>query len=636
MRRPRHGTGLRWVLAFVIWIPAVTPASAQSNWFRWLRSTPTNAEWSAWTQIGVPLGGGWLGQPVVGLNADGRMELFVRGTDNALWHKWQTAPNGPFAEWHSLGGTFSGDPAVGYNADGRMEVIVRGTDASFWHKWQTTVNGPFNADWSSLGGEFQGNPAVGRNEDGRMEIFGRGTNKAFWHKWQTSPNGSFSADWSSLRGDFVGDPVVGHIGTAPWLGGVKSMMVLGRGTKNDLWIKTQTTPDGPFTDGWKYLGAQTISPTNDVQERPVKGNPAVSPSGTAVLVVADDGALLTRTATLDTLPWFSGMYDPRTSYAGYWVGGDFKAAGDPAVAPQRGQVFVRGSDNALWTRTSRTWVSLGGEVAGRPAVGQNLDGRLEVFVLRQDGSLWHIWETKLAGSRPLTTTAESSGPPTVRAQGRVRLSGPAASRPPIPICDAAVGARDRNSPAAAGLAAQCLAIRGHPSDRTREVPTAGELAVEGEIIANSNPLSAELRNQQPSEPMRRGFYIGMAATALQTLWGPGKQSVLESLGPAEQEGFKVAVSFSIDRNKADTLARIGAAIAEADPVVAHARTRVSDPRYWLGFDIATGFFGDPARGGGGNTSTGPTSLGVRNELSAPAQRGFDASAELHFSRSYKH
>jgi hypothetical protein len=28
----------------------------------------------------------------VSRNADGRLEAFVRGTDGALWHTWQTAP----------------------------------------------------------------------------------------------------------------------------------------------------------------------------------------------------------------------------------------------------------------------------------------------------------------------------------------------------------------------------------------------------------------------------------------------------------------------------------------------------------------------------------------------------------------
>ena len=49
----------------------------------------------------------------VGRNADGRMEVFVRGTDNALWHKWQTTPNGGWSGWVSEGGVLTSDIAVG-------------------------------------------------------------------------------------------------------------------------------------------------------------------------------------------------------------------------------------------------------------------------------------------------------------------------------------------------------------------------------------------------------------------------------------------------------------------------------------------------------------------------------------------
>lgn len=40
----------------------------------------------------------------VGRNADGRMEVFACGTDNALWHIWQTAPDNGWSGWASLGG----------------------------------------------------------------------------------------------------------------------------------------------------------------------------------------------------------------------------------------------------------------------------------------------------------------------------------------------------------------------------------------------------------------------------------------------------------------------------------------------------------------------------------------------------
>ena len=161
-----------------------------------------------------------------------------------------------------------------------------------------------------------------------------------------------------------------------------------------------------------------------------------------------------------------------------------------------------------------------------------------------------------------------------------------------------------------------------------------ELADKGAVLARQDPVFKTLREQQP-EAARRGFDIGLAATEGQTQWGPGKQKMLDSLAPVDQEGFKAASYFSLDRNSNLDLATTGAAIAEADPIVAQARLHESDARYWLGFDIATGIFGDPKRGAKGNTATGPGSLGIRDRLMSPAaQRGFNAAVELHLSRKY--
>ena len=72
-----------------------------------------------------------------------------------------------------------------------------------------------------------------------------------------------------------------------------------------------------------------------------------------------------------------------------------------------------------------------------------------------------------------------------------------------------------------------------------------------------------------------------------------------------------------------------------DERVAVARTAEEDVFYWLGFDIATGIFGDPALGAKGNTATGPGSLKIRDSLSPAGQRGFNAAVKLHLSRNYK-
>jgi hypothetical protein len=164
------------------------------------------------------------------------------------------------------------------------------------------------------------------------------------------------------------------------------------------------------------------------------------------------------------------------------------------------------------------------------------------------------------------------------------------------------------------------------------------LAAKGEAIANQDPLAVELRNQQPEGPARRGFDIGMAAAEGQTADGPGKQRLHDSLDQAEQGGFATAVSFSLERNRNAKLAGIGAAIANVDKKVAEARNAEPDFRYRaasdlvfyrLGFDIATGIFGNPALGAQGNTATGPGSLGIRDALSAAGQRGFNAAVKLH-------
>ena len=213
-----------------------------------------------------------------------------------------------------------------------------------------------------------------------------------------------------------------------------------------------------------------------------------------------------------------------------------------------------------------------------------------------------------------------------------RVAGTSQSGPPVPICDAAQSARDRKSPAAPSLEAQCRALGGGqavPADPR----SLDELAAAGQNLANSDPLSAELRNREPAAN-RRGFDIGMGAAEGNTAWGPGKQKILDSLGPADKEGFKIAVSFSLDRNNNARLAAIGASIADADATVGRARTADPDVRYWLGFDIASGIFGDPAFGADGNTATGPGSMKIRDSLSAPAQRGFNASVKLHLSRHY--
>jgi hypothetical protein len=66
--------------------------------------------------------------------------VFVKGTDNQLWHKWYQ--NG-WSGYEPLGGTLTDGPAAAAWAPGRLDVFVKGTDNQLWHKWYDgTWNGP--------------------------------------------------------------------------------------------------------------------------------------------------------------------------------------------------------------------------------------------------------------------------------------------------------------------------------------------------------------------------------------------------------------------------------------------------------------------------------------------------------------
>jgi hypothetical protein len=151
-----------------------------------------SARWRLTTPVAPSLGGAASSQ--VKQNFDGRLEVFARGTDNALWHIWQQP--GGWSAWAGLGGSLTGDPQAGINADGRLEVFARGTDNALWHNWQTTAGGAWQG-WASLGGAIASDPQAGINADGRLEVFARGTDNALWHIWQQP--GGWSA-WASLGG----------------------------------------------------------------------------------------------------------------------------------------------------------------------------------------------------------------------------------------------------------------------------------------------------------------------------------------------------------------------------------------------------------------------------------------------------
>ena len=240
----------------------------------------------------------------------------------------------------------------------------------------------------------------------------------------------------------------------------------------------------------------------------------------------------------------------------------------------------------------------------------------------------------ICGSLPYVPRP-APAPPTpepIKSIGRVN-TGTTPRNPSFSICDSARDALSRKSPAAPNLVAQCRNAGGNATAVSSNADLA-TVMVRGEVIAANDAMFGALRSRVPEGPARRGFDIGLGIWDGNTAPGPGKQRYHDALTRPEQQGFDIAAAYSLPRNKHAALINVGAAIAAADQEVATARAIEFDPFFWLGFDIASGIFGDPAAGSQGNKAIGPGALTIRNTLDATAQRGFNASVALHLARSY--
>ena len=159
--------------------------------------------------------------------------------------------------------------------------------------------------------------------------------------------------------------------------------------------------------------------------------------------------------------------------------------------------------------------------------------------------------------------------------------------------------------------------------------TEDNLITRGQALVNQDPLAVMLRSSLPDAESQRGYDTAFAVGGTDSLPGPGKDRIRNSLAGPEQLGFDTAEKFFLERNSNLTFATKGAVIAKADPKVAEARSLGPDAFFALGFDIATGLFGDPALGGQGDTVMGPGKQRIHDSLSAHGKMGFEASMKLH-------
>jgi GH25 family lysozyme M1 (1,4-beta-N-acetylmuramidase) len=115
--------------------------------------TVANGGWyTAWPSIG-----GWSfsqsAKPVAALNSNGSLDVLVIGLDGHMdranssnWGSWSSLPSTP---------VFTQDirPCLGVNSDGRLEVFTTAPSSDMVHAYQSTPSGSWSG-WASLGGSW--------------------------------------------------------------------------------------------------------------------------------------------------------------------------------------------------------------------------------------------------------------------------------------------------------------------------------------------------------------------------------------------------------------------------------------------------------------------------------------------------
>lgn len=319
--------------------------------------------------------------------ANGRMSVFVRGSDRSLWWNRQATPGGGFTGWRSLGGIITSDPVAERNSDGTVAVFARGSDDALWEIRQTAPNGEFGS-WRSLGGVITAAPAVGRNLDGSLSILVRGANaeRGVW-VWKQSAPSSTSGGYTGLGGTMADDSTFGVTNLAD---GRLTAFYRNKAT-NQLNVITQTAVNSA---AWN--AARAFSTTIQASPEAVRG----MDGRVSVFAVAGDSNLIAAT---ETGPDDDTYAAPRVVAPGTWQ--PFTPAVD-RQADGRISAFGRGVarlyDVLQTTADSDTYnteVNIGGAHSSAAAVGMNPNGRLSVFATSSaDGQLWVSTQTSPNGA----------------------------------------------------------------------------------------------------------------------------------------------------------------------------------------------------------------------------------------------
>jgi Astacin (Peptidase family M12A)/Repeat of unknown function (DUF346) len=240
------------------------------------------------------------------------LDVFVRGTDNALYHRW-TENGQQWSNWEGLGGVITSNPAA-VGRGHRVDAFARGIDGTLWSIYY--AGGWSN--WYSLGGSLA--PGSGASVvtlgNNTLNVFVRWSNNELYQRYFDGQNWG---PWTPMGGIITSDPAA-----VVW-GNYLNVFV--RGTDNQLYYKHwngQQWSNYAGVSGILTTGATAVS---------------LSPNTLHVYARGTNGKLYEN--------YWNG-----SQWRGWDARGNHFSQADPEAVTWGGRlnVFVRGTDGDLWYR----------------------------------------------------------------------------------------------------------------------------------------------------------------------------------------------------------------------------------------------------------------------------------------------
>jgi hypothetical protein len=179
-------------------------AVGNSNRYLYSRKQNQDGSWpSAWTQLGTQK----VNVLASAINQNNTVIVFSDNSFNLqknVKYIQQSYPGGSFSSWTTLpsDGTnyYPTNFEIGMNANGKLILFVL-KYLNLVALTQDSPGGRWSNTWENLNDgivpDNYGGLCVERNADGRLEVFTTISHDVL-HKWQTTPNGPWSNGWESL------------------------------------------------------------------------------------------------------------------------------------------------------------------------------------------------------------------------------------------------------------------------------------------------------------------------------------------------------------------------------------------------------------------------------------------------------